>query len=89
MDDRPRRKARDEDEDERASISLGWLVHGFLSLKGHVLRLFGDGKAKPKKRKAAAPKTVARDRIDPKFENAAEEPEAEEEDEGEEDEDEE
>ena len=89
MDDRPRRKARDEDDDERASISLGWLVHGFLSLKGHVLRLFGAGKVKPKKRKAAAPKTVARDRIDPKFENAAEEPEAEEEDEGEEDEDEE
>ena len=88
MDDRPRRKARDEDDDERASISLGWLVHGFLSLKGHVLRLFGAGKVKPKKRKAAAPKTVARDRIDPKFENAAEEPEAEEEDEGEEDEDE-
>ena len=89
MDDRPRRKARDEDEDERASISLGWLVHGFLSLKGHVLRLFGAGKVKPKKRKAAAPKTVARDRIDPKFENAAEEPEAEEEDGGEEEEDEE
>ena len=89
MDDRPRRKARDEDDDERASISLGWLVHGFLSLKGHVLRLFGAGKVKPKKRKAAAPKTVARDRIDPKFENAAEEPEAEEEDGGEEEEDEE
>ena len=89
IEDRPRRKARDEDEDERASISLGWLVHGFLSLKGHVLRLFGAGKVKPKKRKAAAPKTVARDRIDPKFENAAEEPEAEEEDGGEEEEDEE
>jgi S-DNA-T family DNA segregation ATPase FtsK/SpoIIIE len=87
IEDRPRRKARDEDE--RASISLGWLVHGFLSLKGHVLRLFGAGKVKPKKRKAAAPKTVARDRIDPKFENAAEEPEAEEEDGGEEEEDEE
>jgi S-DNA-T family DNA segregation ATPase FtsK/SpoIIIE len=87
MDERPRRKsAREDDDDGRASISLGWLVHGFLSLKGRVLRLFGAGKAKPKKRKAAAPKAAAAGRVDPKFEDEAPEPADQDEDDEEEEE---
>lgn len=86
-DERPRRKARAEDDEERASISLGWLVHSFMSLKTRVLRLFGAGKAKPKKRRAPTPKVSARDRIDPSFEAADSQEEAAEEDEEEEEDD--
>ena len=31
----------DDEGDERASVSIGWLVHGFLSLKTRTLRLVG------------------------------------------------
>jgi S-DNA-T family DNA segregation ATPase FtsK/SpoIIIE len=86
-DERPRRKARAEDDEERASISLGWLVHSFMSLKTRVLRLFGAGKAKPKKRRAPTPKISARDRIDPSFEAASSQEEEAEEDEEEEEDD--
>jgi S-DNA-T family DNA segregation ATPase FtsK/SpoIIIE len=85
-DERKPRKAREQNDEERASISLGWLVHSFMSLKTRVLRLFGAGKSKPKKRKAATPKVSARDRIDPTFEaNETEEQDVEEEEEEEDD----
>jgi S-DNA-T family DNA segregation ATPase FtsK/SpoIIIE len=84
-EERPaRRRHSDEDEEdvERTSISLGWLVHEFLSLKAR-LRLFFADCDEPSPARAA----VARARLEPRFTDAAgiedafEEEEAEEEEE--------
>jgi DNA segregation ATPase FtsK/SpoIIIE, S-DNA-T family len=44
-------EADDEDEEERASVSLGWITHGFLSLKARLARWLrggsGRGEAPP------------------------------------------
>ncbi len=58
-----------EDGEERAWISLGWVAHGFLSLKARISRLLaGRNAAKgAPRRDAPAP---ARDRMEPRFEGA-------------------
>jgi S-DNA-T family DNA segregation ATPase FtsK/SpoIIIE len=86
-------EAEEEDEeDDSRLISIGWLVHGFLSLKARVMRLIHLVSLKPAPAKArrAAPK---RARVEPKFGPAAEpeleleiEPEEEEEEQEEEEE---
>jgi S-DNA-T family DNA segregation ATPase FtsK/SpoIIIE len=70
---RVRRPKAAAEEDEKASISLGWLVHGFLSLKARLMRLVSPKPAPKSPRKRAAP--VAQDRREPRFED---EPDAEE-----------
>ena len=50
-------------EDERA-ISIGWLIHGFMSLKARIGRLFAPRAAAPKKIAAPAQRRM---RIEPKF----------------------
>jgi DNA segregation ATPase FtsK/SpoIIIE, S-DNA-T family len=41
--DEPKATAESEEKESRAAISLGFLVHGFLSLKARVARLFSRG----------------------------------------------
>ena len=57
----------DEEEEERAWISLGWLVHEFLSLKARIVRLFAG-------RPPATPMPVLpvanQGRVEPRFEGA-------------------
>ncbi len=58
-----------EEDEERTWVSLGWLAHGFLSLKARVARLLsgrGGGRATPRG-DAPAP---ARSRVEPRFEGA-------------------
>jgi S-DNA-T family DNA segregation ATPase FtsK/SpoIIIE len=73
------REAEDfEEEDERSSISLGWIVHAFLSLKARLGRLFARRTSVAK-----ASRTTQR-RAEPRFAGrnaAAEEEDYEEEDE--------
>ena len=54
-------------EDERA-ISIGWLIHGFMSLKARIGRLFAPRAAAPKKIAAPAQRRM---RIEPKFNDGA------------------
>ncbi|MEA2970906.1 MAG: segregation ATPase FtsK/SpoIIIE, family [Alphaproteobacteria bacterium] len=77
-----------DDERERGSISLGWITHGFLSLKARLARaLKRRPQARSPARRAAAP---AHDRTEPRFDESARatlQPQIEpEEDEGDEDE---
>ena len=77
-----------DDERERGSISLGWITHGFLSLKARLARaLKRRPQARSTARRAAAP---AYDRTEPRFDESARatlQPQIEpEEDEGDEDE---
>ena len=77
-----------DDERERGSISLGWITHGFLSLKARLARaLKRRPQARSPARRAAA---SAHDRTEPRFDESARatlqpqiEPEADEEDEDE------
>ena len=77
-----------DDERERGSISLGWITHGFLSLKARLARaLKRRPQARSPARRAAAP---ANDRTEPRFDESARatlqpqiEPEEDEEDEDE------
>ena len=77
-----------DDERERGSISLGWITHGFLSLKARLARaLKRRPQARSPARRAAAP---AHDRTEPRFDESARatlqpqiEPEEDEEDEDE------
>jgi DNA segregation ATPase FtsK/SpoIIIE, S-DNA-T family len=73
-----------DDDAEKASISLGRLVHALLSIKARLMRLMRRGSpARDPMQRAAVPSVSARDRMDPRFEAEA----AEEEDEDEEDDD--
>jgi S-DNA-T family DNA segregation ATPase FtsK/SpoIIIE len=77
-----------DDEREGGSISLGWITHGFLSLKARLARaLKRRPQARSPARRAAAP---AHDRTEPRFDESARatlQPQIEpEEDEGDEDE---
>ena len=77
-----------DDERERGSISLGWIAHGFLSLKARLARaLKRRPQARSPARRAAAP---VNDRTEPRFDESARatlqpqiEPEEDEEDEDE------
>jgi S-DNA-T family DNA segregation ATPase FtsK/SpoIIIE len=62
------RSVRDEyqDDEERTSVSLGWLVHGLLSLKARLRLLFAERPASP------ARMAVARARLEPRFTEPAE-----------------
>jgi DNA segregation ATPase FtsK/SpoIIIE, S-DNA-T family len=51
-DDLHREAEEFEDEDERSSISLGWIVHAFLSLKARLGRLFARRMQAQKKSRA-------------------------------------
>ena len=58
-----------DDERERGSISLGWITHGFLSLKARLARaLKRRPQARSPARRAAAP---AHDRTEPRFDESA------------------
>jgi len=75
----------EDNEEERTSISLGWLVHGLLSLKARLVRLVTRRSARhaPKPiRRAPAPPAAAtqRDRFEPRV-DIADEPESDEDDE--------
>jgi DNA segregation ATPase FtsK/SpoIIIE, S-DNA-T family len=77
-----------DDEREGGSISLGWITHGFLSLKARLARAMKRRpQARSPARRAAAP---AQDRTEPRFDESARatlQPQIEpEEDEGDEDE---
>ena len=77
-----------DDERERGSISLGWITHGFLSLKARLARVLKRRpQARSPARRAAAP---VNDRTEPRFDESARatlqpqiEPEEDEEDEDE------
>src|SRR5262245_31099275 len=67
---------RDADEtveprEERASISLGWITHGFLSLKARLARLFTRAPARAATRREAL--AVSR-RAEPRFEESGRAP---------------
>lgn len=79
-DDEPAARADDIDDEERTSISLGWLVHGFLSLKARLRLLFAEREASP------ARAAVERARLEPRFANPDEDEEEIEEEEDEEEE---
>src|SRR5262245_50246532 len=53
-----------EDDDAPASISLGWITHGLLSLKARLARAFARRPARPPVRAEAPPQG----RIEPRFE---------------------
>ena len=75
LDERWARKAAGsiDDDAEKASISLGWLVHGFLSLKARVGRLLARRSAPMEPvRRAPTPVISPRDRIAPPFGTRAE-----------------
>ena len=58
-----------DDERERGSISLGWITHGFLSLKARLARAMKRRpQARSPARRAAAP---AQDRTEPRFDESA------------------
>jgi S-DNA-T family DNA segregation ATPase FtsK/SpoIIIE len=59
-DDIHREAEEFEDEDERSSVSLGWIVHAFLSLKARIGRLFAS------RRTAKTSRNVARTRAEPR-----------------------
>ncbi|AMN38677.1 DNA translocase FtsK [Rhodoplanes sp. Z2-YC6860] len=85
-----REAAGPEDDDaERTSISLGWIVHQLLSLKARLKRLVTRRSAqlapKHSPRRATPPVPVKRNRVEPKLEEAIEDDEVEDEAEEEED----
>jgi S-DNA-T family DNA segregation ATPase FtsK/SpoIIIE len=70
LDERWARKAAGpiDDDEERAAISLGWLVHGFLSLKARIGRLIARRlEAREPGHRAPTPVVSPRDRIAPTF----------------------
>ena len=85
LDDRWAREAAGppDDDAERASISLGWLVHALLSLKARIGRLITRRSAalapKAAPRRAPTPVVTKRDRIEPPLEVPEADDEAEEE----------
>ena len=75
IDERWARKAAGpvDDDEERASVSLGWLVHGFLSFKARIGRLFArKDRARELDRRAPNAAVSQRDRIAPTFDERAE-----------------
>jgi S-DNA-T family DNA segregation ATPase FtsK/SpoIIIE len=62
----------DDDDEERASISLGWLTHAMLSLKARLYRLVTRRSAlrapPPPVRRAPTPVVSQRDRFEPRIE---------------------
>jgi S-DNA-T family DNA segregation ATPase FtsK/SpoIIIE len=81
LDERWAREAAgpEDNEEERTSISLGWLVHGLLSLKARIVRLVTRRSARhaPKPvRRAPTPAVSQRDRFEPRI-DAVDEPEIE------------
>jgi S-DNA-T family DNA segregation ATPase FtsK/SpoIIIE len=63
-----RQESREQEEEERAFISLGWIAHGFLSLKARLRRLLaGRPNARPSAAQEAMP--VER-RAEPRFDDA-------------------
>src|SRR5712672_3072640 len=73
----------EDNEEERTSISLGWLVHGLLSLKARIVRLVTRRSAlhAPKPiRRAPTPAVSERDRFEPRV-RAVDEPDLEEDEE--------
>ncbi|CAM9697654.1 unnamed protein product, partial [Phaeothamnion confervicola] len=77
-----RRAQSDSDDEEKASISLGWLVHAMLSLKARLARLVTRREPiHEPARKAPTPKVSERDRIAPTFDERAPVEDAPEEDE--------
>jgi S-DNA-T family DNA segregation ATPase FtsK/SpoIIIE len=87
LDDRWAREAAGppDDDAERASISLGWLVHALLSLKARIGRLITRRSAalasRAAPRRAPTPVVTKRDRIEPPVEALEADDEDEEEDE--------
>jgi S-DNA-T family DNA segregation ATPase FtsK/SpoIIIE len=87
LDDRWAREAAGppDDDAERASISLGWLVHALLSLKARIGRLITRRSAalasRAAPRRAPTPVVSKRDRIEPPLEPLEADDEDEEEDE--------
>jgi len=85
LDERWAREAAgpEDNEEERTSISLGWLVHGLLSMKARIIRLVTRRSAlhasKPIRR-APTPAVSERDRFEPRV-DTIDEPEIEEDDE--------
>jgi S-DNA-T family DNA segregation ATPase FtsK/SpoIIIE len=69
LDERWARKAAGpiDDEEERTSISLGWLVHGFLSLKARIGRLIERRETHEPVRRAPPLTVSPQDRIAPTF----------------------
>lgn len=73
LDDRWAREAAgpDDDEEERASVSLGWLVHAALSLKARIGRLVTRRSAlhapNAALRRAPTPAVSQRDRFEPRL----------------------
>jgi S-DNA-T family DNA segregation ATPase FtsK/SpoIIIE len=65
-DDKPQRRAdtKDEDEDEDAWISLGWMFHAALSLRARFARLW---RRPPSKSQWRGEITVPRNRVEPHF----------------------
>jgi len=57
-----------DDDEERTSISLGWLVHGFLSFKARIGRLLERVEVNKLVRRAPAVSVSPEDRIAPTFE---------------------
>ena len=55
-----------EDDEERGSISLGWITHGFLSLKARFMRLLTRRSRAPVRRDAPA-----QGRTEPRFDESA------------------
>jgi S-DNA-T family DNA segregation ATPase FtsK/SpoIIIE len=87
LDERWAREAAgpEDNEEERTSISLGWLAHGLLSLKARLVRLVTRRSARHAPnpiRRAPAPPAAAtqRDRFEPRV-DTADEPESDEDDE--------
>ncbi len=74
LDERWARKAAGpiDDEEERTAISLGMLVHAFLSLKARIGRLIARRmETRDTPRQAPTPVVSARDRIAPPFDDRA------------------
>ncbi len=78
LDERWAREAAgpEDDEAERTSISLGWLVHALLSFKARFKRLITRRSAQlaptPAPRRAPTPVVTKRDRLEPNLDEAAE-----------------
>ena len=69
LDERWAKKAAGpiDDDEERTSISLGWLVHGFLSIKARIGRLLARAQTGDVIRHAPEVTVSPRDRIAPTF----------------------
>ncbi len=70
LDERWARKAAgpEDNDEELAAISLGRLVHGFLSLKARLFRLINRTRpARTRPRRAASATATGRDRVEPRF----------------------